>query len=78
MDVPAGQFKARCLELISFVKEKRVEVIVTKRGQPVAKLVPLVDEDPSPLLGRLQGTVTVIGDITRPIDEAWDADRDGK
>ena len=78
MDVPAGQFKARCLELISLVKERRVEVIVTKRGQPVAKLVPLADDGPSSLLGRLRGTVTVIGDITRPVGESWDADRDGK
>ena len=78
MEVPADQFKARCLELIFLVHEKRVEVIVTSQGQPVAKLVPLADEGPSPLLGRLKGTVTVIGDITRPIDEAWDADRGGQ
>jgi prevent-host-death family protein len=78
MDVPASQFKARCLELISLVKDKRVEVIITKRGQRVAKLVPLADEPPRTLLGYLRGTVTVVGDITEPVGEVWDADPDGK
>lgn len=78
MDVPAGQFKARCLDLISLVKDKRVEVIITKRGHRVPKLVSLADEPPRPLMGYLRSTVTVIGDITEPVGERWDADHDGK
>lgn len=77
MEVPASQFKARCLELISLVKDKRVEVIITKRERRVAKLAPLPDQPPRALLGYLRGSVTVAGDITEPTGEAWDADHDG-
>ena len=78
MDIPAGQFKARCLQLINLVKEKRSEIIVTKRGKPVAKLVPLEEDARDGLLGYLRGSVTIVGDITRPVDERWDADADGQ
>ena len=44
--MPAGQFKAQCLSVMDEVKERRAEVIITKRGKPVAKLVPL-DATPS-------------------------------
>ncbi|MDA8346389.1 MAG: type II toxin-antitoxin system prevent-host-death family antitoxin [Thermaerobacter sp.] len=78
MDIPAGQFKARCLQLINMVKEKRSEIIVTKRGKPVAKLVPLEEDALDGLLGYLRGSVTIVGDITLPVGERWDADADGE
>ncbi len=78
MDVPASQFKARCLELICLVKDKRVEVIITKRRPRVAKLVPLADEPLRALLGYLRDTVTVVGDITEPVGEGWDAEHHGR
>lgn len=78
MDIPAGQFKAHCLQLINLVKEKRSEIIVTKRGKPVAKLVPLEEDAPDGLLGYLRGSVTIVGDITLPVGERWDADADGQ
>lgn len=78
MDIPAGQFKAHCLQLINMVKEKRSEIIVTKRGKPVAKLVPLEEDALDGLLGYLRGSVTIVGDITLPLGERWDADADGE
>ncbi len=75
MNIPAGRFKAQCLQLIDLVKEKRSEIIITKRGKPTARLVPMDDSKPVRLFGYLKGSVTVVGDITRPIDEPWDADR---
>ena len=39
MDVPAGKFKATCLELMDRVAATGEEVIITKRGKVVAKLV---------------------------------------
>jgi antitoxin (DNA-binding transcriptional repressor) of toxin-antitoxin stability system len=35
-------------------------VMITKRGKPAAKLVPVEEETPS-LFGRLKGTVTIQG-----------------
>jgi prevent-host-death family protein len=72
--MPAGQFKARCLKVMDDVRSTREPVIITKNGRPVAKLVPA--EDPSDdFLGKLSGTMKIVGDITQPIEdhEAWDA-----
>lgn len=68
----AGEFKARCLSVMEKVHSTREPVLITKRGRPFAKLVP-VDEPPE-FLGRLQGIVTIHGDIESPIEppEAWE------
>lgn len=34
-------FKAKCLQLLDQVKETGREVVVTKKGEPVARLVPI-------------------------------------
>lgn len=72
-EIPAGEFKAKCLQLMDEVQEKRQPLVITKRGKPVAKLVP-VDDTPPKLFGALKGTVQICGDIVAPIDEVWEAD----
>ena len=39
--IAAAQFKAQCLQLMDYVKEKHVALVITKHGVPVAKLVPI-------------------------------------
>ena len=39
--VAAGAFKQGCLALIDEVTARKHEVIITKRGKPVARLVPI-------------------------------------
>lgn len=73
--IAAGEFKAHCLRLIDEVASRRTEIVVTKRGKPLARLVP-VDGEPADLFGCLAGTVAIHGDIVAPLGEAWDADRD--
>lgn len=74
--VPVTRFKAHCLELIETVHRKRTSVVISKRGKPVAKLVP-IDSEPVPsLYGSMKGTVRIIGDIVSPIEDEWDANRD--
>jgi prevent-host-death family protein len=41
--IAAGDFKQGCLALIDQVAENKEEIIITKRGKPVARLVPLED-----------------------------------
>lgn len=72
MKISAGQFKAKCLKLMDEVRSRREEVVITKRGKPVARLVPF-DEKPTPIYGSMKGTVTILGDIVSPVDEKWDA-----
>jgi prevent-host-death family protein len=71
--LPAGEFKAKCLQVIDEVQRLRMQVIITKRGKPVAKLVPL-DEQPESFIGSMKGTMEIIGDIVAPIDVKWEAD----
>jgi prevent-host-death family protein len=69
-EIPAGQFKARCLQLMDEVDRDGIEVIITKRGRPVAKLVPVREEKLSPV-GWMKGTFEIRADIVSP-DEDWD------
>ena len=71
--LPAGEFKARCLKLMDQVRERGEEIVITKHGRPVAKLVPVAATPPE-LFGHLKGTVTYHGDIVEPTGEVWDAD----
>lgn len=66
--VPAGVFKARCLALLDEVAQTGRPVVVTKRGKPVAKLVP-VDEPK-----RIEGSVLRCDDILSPVLSDWRMD----
>jgi prevent-host-death family protein len=72
--IAAGQFKATCLALLDEVQRERKEIIVTKRGKPVARIVPVEEKIPN-LFGRMKGTIDILGDIVSPIGEIWDAER---
>ncbi|MGH8704506.1 MAG: type II toxin-antitoxin system Phd/YefM family antitoxin [Burkholderiales bacterium] len=74
MRIAAGKFKSQCLALMDEVARKRKEVIITKRGRPVAKLVP-VNTVKNPLIGGMRGTIRITGDIVGPIGVKWNADR---
>lgn len=71
--ISAGEFKAKCLTLMNEVALSRVPLVITKRGKPVAKLVP-ADERPVDLFGRMAGTIKIVGDIVSPLDVEWTAD----
>ena len=61
----AGAFKANCLAVMDDVQAKHETVLITKRGKPVAKLIPAgpqVDE----IFGFLRGKVTITGDVISP------------
>jgi prevent-host-death family protein len=73
--ISAGQFKAECLKLMDYVKNKQASFVITKRGVPVAKLVPVEENHAIELFGALKGSIKIKGDIISPIDEEWDAER---
>lgn len=73
MDLPATEFKAKCLAYLDQVAQTHASITLTKHGRPVAKLVPVDDAEPM-IFGRLAGTVHVLGDIVNPMNETWEAD----
>ena len=70
--IPAGQFKARCLAIMDEVQARRQAVVITKRGKPVAKLVP-VEKAKDDIFGFLKGKGKVTGDVVSPAltPEEW-------
>ena len=68
--IAAGEFKAKCLSLMEDVRATRRPIVITKRGKPIARLVPEPEEDE--WVGRLDGKFKVTGDIVSPIDE-WES-----
>jgi prevent-host-death family protein len=71
--IAAGEFKAKCLELLNDVQRQRKEIVITKRGKPVAKVVP-VDERPASFIGSMKGTMDIVGDIVSPVEMRWEAE----
>jgi len=70
----AGEFKARCLEVMDQVSSTRSSVVITKRGKPIAKLVP-VDPSRSEVFDSLKGKIEIVGDIVSPVvpEEDWES-----
>ena len=69
--VAAGRFKAQCLAMLDEVAETGIAIVITKRGRPVARVVP-VQPDATP---DLRGSVVREGDLISPIASDWSADR---
>jgi len=63
--MPAGAFKAHCLAVMDEVRIKRETVVITKRGKPVAKLVP-IGAEPDDIYNFLAGKGAIVGDVVSP------------
>jgi prevent-host-death family protein len=70
IEVKAGVFKDQCLQLLDQVRDQAVELIVTKHGAPVARVVPLETQARGGF-GFLRGTVLHEDDIVSPDFDAW-------
>jgi prevent-host-death family protein len=66
--IPAGEFKAKCLALLDEVAATGETLVVTKRGKPVASILPF--EPPR----SLRGSILHEEDLISPIGEDWDVE----
>lgn len=71
--IAAGEFKMRCLALLDEVAATRLPLVVTKRGKPVARLVPLTDDPAADLIGSVRYASEE--DLLAPVGETWDAEQ---
>ena len=74
--VPAGEFKAKCLAIMDEVQSRGEGIVITKRGKPVVRVVPLEEParaDKPSIFGFMRGMATITGDIVGPIipEEEW-------
>jgi prevent-host-death family protein len=74
-EISATEFKKTCLKLMDLVKTNRTEVVITKRGKRVAKLVPF-EKEPTPVFGYMAGTVQITGDNISPIETTWPPEKE--
>ena len=63
--ISAGAFKTNCLALMDEVQAKREELLITKHGKPVAKLVP-IDSDADDIFGLYAGKIQMMDDLIEP------------
>jgi prevent-host-death family protein len=70
--VPAGEFKAKCLQILDEVNRSREPVTVTKRGKPVARIVSVSQKKSA--FASMADTVLMETDIVSPVDDPWDAE----
>jgi prevent-host-death family protein len=71
--VPATKFKAQCLELMDRVAERRATYVITKRGKPVAKLVPADPPKRKSVFGCMADETEFVSDLDQPAwsEEEW-------
>ena len=71
----ATEFKAKCLHLLDEVAETGRSLVITKRGQPVARLMP-VSPPQKPLRGSWKGRIKIKGDIVNfNVADEWESTR---
>jgi prevent-host-death family protein len=74
--VSISEFKATCLSILDKVKRTGQPVLITRRGEPIAQVIPPPPvESRSLWLGSLQCTGEIVGDIVSPAagPEEWEA-----
>jgi prevent-host-death family protein len=71
------EFKAQCLSLLEDVSRTGEPLEITKRGKPLARVVPSAGGKAKYPQSSLAGTVTILGDVINPVlpSRAWNAVR---
>ena len=68
--ISVSEFKAKCLSVLQDVNTQKKRVIITKRGKPIAEIIPHESEDNEI---PLEDTVVFMGDILSPVaEEDWE------
>ncbi len=74
-EVASSEIKNEWHAYLDAVQQGREQVVITRYGRPVARLVPFEAEDQvAGLFGFMAGTVSIHGNIVDTTDEAWEAD----
>ena len=79
--IAAGEFKAKCLKLMDEINETGRPLVVTKRGMPMVRILPVregkVRGAKDPIFGRMKGIVEIVGDpddLVQPVCPLEDYD----
>ena len=69
-----SKFKAYALKILDQVAKSQESIVITKRGKPLAEVVPFRKSDKNPVPGKLADTLVFEKDIVSPLGkDMWDA-----
>ena len=69
-----SKFKSHAVEILIRLAKTQENIIITKRGKPLARVIPYHDADMTPRPGKLANTLIFEKDIVSPLGkEMWDA-----
>lgn len=68
-----SEFKAQALKILNKVSKNQVSIIITKRGKPLAQVIPYRSEEATSKPGKLSRFLVFEEDIVSPLgEEMWD------
>ena len=70
-EMGAADFKAHCLQVMEKVRRTRQEVVITKRGVPVAKLVPVNPPKKKNIFGCMADRMEIVDETPVYTEEDW-------
>ncbi len=71
-----SQFKAHALKILDQVAKSQEGIIITKRGKPLAQIIPYRSSNMNPKPGKLANYLVFEKDIVSPLGEKmWDASK---
>ena len=68
--ISASEFESDCLKLVDAVVSSGEEVLIARKGHPVARLSPY-HARPKIQFGVHAGKIKILGDIVEPLDVEW-------
>jgi len=73
--VKISEFKAKCLDILDRVARTGETLVITRRGRPLARVLPVSGSTGDDWLGSLKGTARAMDDLIEPaVDpEDWEA-----
>ncbi|HXO88130.1 MAG TPA: type II toxin-antitoxin system prevent-host-death family antitoxin [Candidatus Acidoferrales bacterium] len=67
-EVAILEFKAKCLALLEVVSKTKTPLRVTRRGKPIAEVIPASsDVEGRSWIGSMSAGVEIVGDIVSPV-----------
>ena len=71
-----SHFKAHALKILDQIAKTHEEIVITKRGKPLAQIIPYRNEDKNPMPGKLADAFVFEKDIITPLgEEMWESSK---
>jgi len=69
-EVAISEFKAKCLALLEQVDKTKIPLLVTRRGRPIAEVIPTSPNmEERDWLGSMSDSIEITGDVVSPVIE---------